>query len=69
MRWPEEDSPGTKSPLLLDRVKSSMLLNDLKRVTFLGLAEAVIGAKERNPYLILVRGEGSLLVVILPSPI
>jgi hypothetical protein len=46
-----------------------MLLNYLKRVTFLGLAEAVLGAKERNPYLILVRGEGSLLVVILPSPI
>jgi hypothetical protein len=54
MRWPEEESPGTKSPLLLDRVKSSMLLNYLKRVTFLGLAEAVIGAKERNPYLSLV---------------
>ena len=60
MRWPEEDSPETKSPLLLDRVKSSMLLNDLKRVTFLGLAEAVIGAKGRNPYLILVQAKAAI---------
>jgi hypothetical protein len=26
-------------------------------------------SRERNPYLVLVRGEGSLLVVILPSPV
>ena len=44
-----------------------MLLNYLKRVAILGLAEARLGrlGRERNPYLILVRGEGSLLVVIL----
>ena len=48
-----------------------MRLNHLKRVTYLGLAEGGrwrVG-KERKPYLILVRGEGSLLVVILPSSI
>jgi hypothetical protein len=47
-----------------------MRLNHLKRVTYLGLAEAGCWrvGRERNPYL-LVRGEGSLLVVILPSPV
>ena len=48
-----------------------MLLTYLKRVAILGLAEARLWrlGRERNPYLILVRGEGSLLVVILPRPI
>jgi hypothetical protein len=46
-----------------------MLLNYLKRVAILGLAEARLWRLGRDPYLILVRGEGSLLVVILPRPI
>ena len=48
-----------------------MLLNHLKQVASLGLAEAdrwrVDGEGDR--YLILVRGEASLWVVILPPPI
>ncbi len=48
-----------------------MLLNHLKQVACLGLAEAdrwrVDG--EGGRYLILVRGEASLWVVILPPPI
>ena len=47
-----------------------MLLNHLKQVASLGLAEAdrwrVDGEGDR--YLILVRGEASLWVVILPAP-